>query len=293
MGGGGGKVPERQTTVTEPPSFMIPYIRQLLGEADYLYRNQPLQYFPGETVAGFNPAELAAQQSALQTAGNLEGQNAQLQQSLQYGLNGAMDVRNNPYFQSAVQAAINPIKWNLQDEILPGVASGAGGAGQYGGTRQGIAEGLAISRANQQMVDAAARMGSDAYNQGQETYIRSLALAPTLQQSQMLPIQLRGQVGQQIRDYQQALIDSQIDRFNFEQNEPYNRLGLYQNFIGGQYGGQSTSTGHAAQASSGQRLAGAAAAGLGTYGMMSAIPAMGPFAPYAAAGMAILSLMNS
>lgn len=97
-------------------------------------------------------------------------------QSVQYGLNGAMDVQNNPYLASAMRAAVRPITESYMDPggVMSGIRTNAENTGQYGGSRQGIAEGIAAGRYASAVEDAVSKMGSEAYKQGQETYAKTL-----------------------------------------------------------------------------------------------------------------------
>ena len=52
---------------------------------------------------------------------------------------------NNPYIQQQAKSIQDLSNQNLQQNVMPSIRSGATGAGQYGGTRQGIAEGRALS----------------------------------------------------------------------------------------------------------------------------------------------------
>lgn len=76
----------------------------------------------------------------------------------------------NKYLTDALNASSNQsrqafntlqgdITNNLQRSILPGIRGGAIASGQYGGSRQGIAEGLALSDANRQAQNAAQQIG--------------------------------------------------------------------------------------------------------------------------------------
>lgn len=100
----------------------------------------------------------------------------------------------NPYLTSALQAGVDQTNTsfmknqtdltnNLQRNILPGISSNAVLAGQYGGTRQGIAQGNAISDFTNQLNSSNTAIGqansantlgaqAQAFNQGQD---RSLA----------------------------------------------------------------------------------------------------------------------
>lgn len=65
---------------------------------------------------------------------------------------------NNPYLDQMSTGIKNTVNDNLQQNILPGIDSGAMMAGQYGGTRQGIAQGLAVGQSNKYLSDSLANM---------------------------------------------------------------------------------------------------------------------------------------
>jgi hypothetical protein len=79
---------------------------------------------------------------------------------------GALDPANNPALQSYMAAATRPISENLLYNVLPNVRSGAAGAGQYGSSRQGIAEALAANKAFQEMGDVSANIANQGYQTG-------------------------------------------------------------------------------------------------------------------------------
>lgn len=61
---------------------------------------------------------------------------------------------NNPYLDSQADAMIGSMTRNLNENVMPGIRSNAVVSGTYGGSRQGIAEGLAASRLNQDIAPA-------------------------------------------------------------------------------------------------------------------------------------------
>lgn len=81
-------------------------------------------------------------------------------------LNQAGDFQNNPAFQQALQSAIRPVTQNFQEQVMPAIQQGAQGAGQMGGSRQGIAEGIAARGYQDTVGDISANMGNAAYAQG-------------------------------------------------------------------------------------------------------------------------------
>lgn len=112
-------------------------------------------------------------------------------QNFIYGEPGA-----NPYFQAGLQKSLNQAKnalGDMQDEatlnltrnILPNVRSGAVASGQYGGSRQGIAEGTAIgdflrsqqkaiSQLGQNAQDTAAQAAASQYNNDRQMALSAL-----------------------------------------------------------------------------------------------------------------------
>jgi len=194
---------------------------QVMDEATRVY-NQTAgtissSAYPGSVPVGASPETQAAQGMVMNTVGNTQGnlgQAGQMQQqaagqlgtaqnavnagnawnqgingmtaqSMQYGLSGAMDVQNNPYLQSAMQAAITPITQSYTDPggVMSGIRTNAGNTGQYGGSRQGIAEGVAAGRYAQAIGDATAKIGNEAYAKGQDTYSKTLGQLSNWQQA--------------------------------------------------------------------------------------------------------------
>lgn len=74
----------------------------------------------------------------------------------------------NPYLDRQAGAIANQLTRNLNENVLPGVRSNALAAGQYGSSRQGIAEGLAMSRMNQDMASSLANLYGGAYENSQQ-----------------------------------------------------------------------------------------------------------------------------
>lgn len=138
----------------------------------------------------------------------------------------------NPYLTGALQSAVDQTNTSyqrnqdnltntLQRSVLPGIRSNAVLAGQYGGTRQGIAEGNALGDYTNQLTSANLALGqansanttgaqAQAFNQGQD---RSLAA------TQSLGAQQYGVAGQNASQAQQAQLQNQsiannTDQFN-------------------------------------------------------------------------------
>lgn len=73
----------------------------------------------------------------------------------------------NPFLSNIANDNFTMANRNLLENVMPSIGSGASAAGQYGGSRQGIAQGLAISRMNQDVTQANNQMFGSAYQQAQ------------------------------------------------------------------------------------------------------------------------------
>jgi hypothetical protein len=187
----------------------------------------------------------------------------------QFALGPMLFAESNPALQSYIDAATRPIRQQLTEETLPAIAGSAAGNYNYGGSRQGIAEGLAAGRASQAVGDTAAQIANQGYQSGLDAFNKSLAVAPQTFQLGLAPSSVVGAVGEQQRSMEQALIDDAFARHSFEQNLPYSRLNEYANLVSGQYGGSSISQTQGPGRSMGsQLLSGAAGAAMG-YGMFA------------------------
>lgn len=79
----------------------------------------------------------------------------------------------NPYLPQQSQAITNQVNQNLQQQQLPGINSGAIAAGGFGGSRQGVAQGLAIGQTNQALGNSLASLNFNAWNQDQQNALQS------------------------------------------------------------------------------------------------------------------------
>lgn len=86
---------------------------------------------------------------------------------------------NTAQLDPLARTIANNVTRNTTENILPQIRSGAIQSGQYGGSRQGIAEGLAASRAQQDIATATAPMYQQAFENAQN---RQLSTAGMLNQ---------------------------------------------------------------------------------------------------------------
>jgi hypothetical protein len=241
-GGGSGTT----TTVqkADPWAGQQPYLTYGFEKAQQQYQTGAPQYYPGQITAGIDPLTELAQQNLVGTVPAMQDFTNLALASNAFSMGAGRDPQTNPYLQSAIQAAINPMLQNFNDAggVMSAIRTGAQGAEQFGGSRQGIAEGIAASRLNQQIGDVAATMANQGYQGAQDAATRATALAPTTMNMLSAPSTTLDAVGAQRQMYEQQLINDAIQKWNWQQNLPANMLTNYMNLIQGNWGGTSTAT---------------------------------------------------
>lgn len=289
MPGGGGQ--NTTTQKADPWSGQQPFLLDIFKQAQDRFNAPGPSYFPGSTVAGFTGDTVQAQSMARTAAGGQNQAAAMGMQNLS-NLGAAIDPNSNPFFQNAVQGAIRPVMQQFTDQggPLAAIRSGMGASGQYGSSRQGIAEGIATARLGQSVMDTTAQMGSAAYGQGLDAAARAAALTPGIQAAQATGATTLDAVGQQNQGMNQAFLNDSISRWNWDQQLPDAKLAQYQNLIQGTFGGNMTGTSEGAK---GNPLMGGIGGAASGYALASMMPALGITGPVGAGIGLLLGLFGS
>lgn len=279
-GGGGSDSTTTATTQNYSPEEAAQRAR-VQEEASRIYNTSApgisSSSYPGAQVTPFSPETIAAQNLATQNAGAQQAGVDLMNQGLNYGIAGAMDVQNNPYLQSAISAALRPVTQQYVDPggVLSSIRTNATDAGQFGGVRQGVAEGIAAGRYTQNAMGIASGMANDAYKTGQDTFTKTMAMAPQTLQAASIPVNTLSGVGAQKENLGQEQAAYNANAQMWGLNAPWAPLQNYASIV---YGGANPSTvstsDGAAPASGGARggLGGAASGAM----MGMAIPGVGP-----------------
>ena len=156
----------------------------------------------------------------------------------------------------------------LQEEMLPGIRSKMVGFQPGGGTRGDLLQSKALSSANQRVSDniakamfgaqqqaeamrlPAAQMGLGAQQfgmgyglQGMEGARAGMGMYPSLMSAPLGMYGAAQQVGAQQQALDQAAIDQDIARYQYQAQLPQQALGQYLSSVQGDYGGLSRATG--------------------------------------------------
>jgi hypothetical protein len=260
---------DTQTTIakSEPWVQQIPYlvgdpkksIPGLFPEANRLLQSPGPLYYQGQTVADMSPERAAALAAQAARARNGSPLMAAAQAELGKTLGGAY-LNANPYLQSMIDAATRGVTRNYQDTVSPGIDSAFSLAGRYGSGAHVAAHDAAERILATQLGDIAGNLGYQGYAAERNNMLNALNAAPAYAQADYGDIAQLADVGRQREAAEQALINDQIARWNFEQQQPADKLAQYAQLIRGDFGGTTTTT---APYSSGAGILGGATSGAG------------------------------
>jgi hypothetical protein len=202
------------------------------------------QRYGGTQVVGFNPAQRDAQNMALGAAGTqnqLAGNAAGALQ--QFFTPEFWNPENNTMLQGAINAATRPIMQSFREETLPGLRGEAVSTGNFGSSRQGIAEGVAGGRAAQAVGDTAAKLAQSTYDTNTRAVLQAAGLLPTVQDAQLAGARTTGAVGDVRQALQQARRNEDVQNFMFDQYAPFMQSQEIMRLLAGLPGGTNVTTG--------------------------------------------------
>lgn len=256
MGGGNDQpqqAPTQQTTFQMSPqqqeltNLALPGIRNFAA-------NVPQRY-QGTTIADFTAPQQQGQSMALGAAGT-QGNLSDLANKTygQFTGGNLADPSQNPQLAGAIKAATRPITETLTESALPAIRGAAEGAGQYGGSRQALAEGIATRGAERQVGDTAAKLAQDTYDTNMRSQLQAIGLLPTVQQGAVQPALTTSGVGDVQQALEQQKLNQQVAGFNYDQLAPYLQSRDILSLVAGLPGGTNISTGSVPQGpSTGQK----------------------------------------
>jgi len=242
---GGAYVPDKiqgqnaqNTTINYQTPYQQEFFKQALGQAQNLYEQGMPEYYQGQTVAGFTPAQMAAMNN---TANYMGGQYNQLQgntfDALNQGLSGNIDTRGfdqmSDMYQSQAMEGAN--------DLMQGLRSNQVMSGQSGGSSRGdVMNNQIIDQASDQYSNNMAQLNNNAYQTAQDNRMQSMGMANSIMSNPMQMNQaFYNQVGVPQQQLNQAIMNDAKDRYDYAARSPYENLSQYMNFISGNMGGSS------------------------------------------------------
>ena len=221
----------------------------------YITGQMAPDYYEGNTVAG--QSDWTKQALQMQADRAMNGSqlindasdaigNVMTGQALQgnQGLNtlNQMAQEDNPYADELYNRA--------NSQAQAGINANFSAAGRYGSGAHAAASADAANNLANQMYGSlwdkrasAAQSAGQLYNQGVGQQILGAGQAQQLGNQAYTDAAALSEAGGVMDDYNQQLINADIDRWNYDQNKALQALSNYNQLIQGNYGGTSTSTG--------------------------------------------------
>jgi hypothetical protein len=231
-GGSGGGGSGTSTTKSELDPTVRPFVEYGLQEAKGLYKQPGPEYFGGQTYV--SPSQQTT--LALQAAQNRAMAGSPLTQAAQQQQLGTVQGQylsaGNPYFTQALGGATQEATQAYNDAIKAAQGT-ASMAGRYG---SGVSADIQNRAANTLANTLANKYGDLAYANyaGERSAQQQAAFnAPQMAAADYADIQQLANVGKTTENYSQTALQAAIDKFNFEQNKPYQKLQAY---LGAAYG---------------------------------------------------------
>lgn len=250
------------TSTSGPNPFIADKLQSLIGGEGGAWEwmaqnfNAP-DYFPGGTVAPRTASDLSSRNSAWGWGNaSLNGLDSAFNPAISHLSDAAsgkyLDLKNNPYFQGAIKASLDPVTENFTKNIIPNVRAQFASAGRPGAGLEQDKLNDAYLNFNRATADAATKAGNEAYGMerglqaGAATAMPGVLGAKTGQAQSWLDV-IRG-VGATDNVEQQRLLDAANAKYSYDttgQLDWYTRLAqsLQSMYPGGQTTGQGTSYG--------------------------------------------------
>lgn len=290
MGGKGGG---SSTTVqkADPWEGQQPYLKEVFAQAQNLYHNGGMapSYYPGQSVADqsdWTKQALQMQANRAQNGSPLIDNASNAMNNITTGQaladNEGLNVLNqlaqedNPYADELFQRA------NSQTQA--GLESSFNRAGRYGSGAHEAAAADAANNLATQMYSAlwdkradAAQAAGQLYNTGIGQQVVAGQTGQQLANQAYTDAAALSEAGGIMDEYNQQLINADIERWNYNQNRDLQALQNYNNLIQGSYGGTTTSTGQQSTGSTlGNVVGGALTGGSIGYGLAAGSTLGGP-----------------
>ena len=292
--GVGDRTPARETNIvnTKLPEELSPFVKEVLGEAQDLYKaevERGYDPYTGQTIAPLTDEE----QQAMSGIAGLTGTTQPLiQEALDTYRKGGDEFTAetaekfmSPYQQAVTDIQLREAQRKFEGDTLPRLEAQAVGAGAMSGlgSRAGVEMAEAQRSQNQLLADIQAKGSQAAFQDARKSFEaqqgreRQMAgdigrTAPALFQAGLAEAGALQTVGQQKRELGQLGLDEAYQRYLMERNFPKQTLADYSNTIYGS--APSFKTGTLSQTgtkmpgapSMGQQLLGLGLTGLNIYG---------------------------
>jgi hypothetical protein len=221
---------QSSSSSSTPWAAQQPYLRDIYRQARGL-SDQPMEYYPGSTVApqaGETTESQAMMADRARTGGGLYDAARGVTEA---ELRGDY-LEGNPHRTAMFDQAAGDITRAYKTALAPGTDTGFASSGRYGSYGHRGQRDRDLGVLGQELSDLSGRIHYADYAKERGAQSDAARYAPQLAEAGYADAERLGEVGREKEGYYQQLLDDLIRRFEFGQNEPWQRLGQYSSLVG-------------------------------------------------------------
>lgn len=225
-----------QTTTqnSSPWDKQKPFLEYGFKEAKDLYQTGGPQYYNNSTIAPLSDPSQAAITGLTNRALNGSALTSGAQGLAQGTMSGDYLSAGNPYFDQMSKKVTD----QFNDTVMPGIASQFSMAGRYGSG----AHTDAVGQAAEGLSDSLGALAYQNYGDERNRQMQTMQLSNDLANQDYEDLNNLAGAGGALDTYNQSMINSDIDRWNFSQQQPANNLAQFMGLVNGGYGSSNTTT---------------------------------------------------
>ncbi len=235
------------TTTTESTNTSKPwqqeYYSRMLQQAEHLWNEGLPDYYQGPTVAGFTPAQMASMNmTSNYVQGGAQDMMKNQNQVYQQMMSGQVNTGAGSPYANMADAYKRQAVGQAQDAMAELRSSQI--AYQPGGSSRGeMLNERVMEDTNQGISDNLAAMYGQAYDNAQQKQTQALSQYGSIMNMPLeMSKQLYNRVGLPQQTLNQAIMDDQKKRYDYNAMKPWNNLNQFKDFISGNYGGINSGT---------------------------------------------------
>jgi len=217
---------QSSSSSSEPWRAQQPYLKDVYRQVQGL-QDTPMEYYPGSTVGPQSEATRGAQAMTTDRAtGGNDLYNA-ASELTQAELRGDY-LNSNPNRSAMFDQGAADITRAYKTAMAPGTDTGYASSGRFGSAAHRGQQGRDMGILGKELGDLSTRD----YAKERDTQSAAARYAPQLAEAGYADADRLGQVGREQDTYSQKMLDDLVRRFEFGENEPWQRLGQYSSLVG-------------------------------------------------------------
>ena len=241
-GSGGGQTTTTQQVNTGPWQNQQPFLNNMFGEAQRIYDKGAPQFYPNTSVAQFSQPQwdalgqikgMGAQSPLIPSANNLADKTMS---------GGFLDPSSNPWLKNTFNAGAEDVTRAYQTATAPQTAAGFSGMGRYGSPGYRLASESNQMALGKTLNNLATDVYGGNYQRERDRQLSTMGGVGNLIQSSFLQPTALMNAGGMMRERDQALINEDKSRWDYNQNQEWQNLARFYQMIQGNYGQSGTTT---------------------------------------------------